>query len=192
MKKARIIPVLALLLLLAIGRHAFAQDAFPRFEVFGGFSYLPADSNDYPRDTSYGFQTSITGNFTRWLGVAVDLGGQYGSNLFPPPLFGPSPMKIDTTVYEYGVGPRFTLRRQRASVFAHALLGGASGRTSIGRFSDSELLLGLGGGVDIPVGGVGSSIAIRAAQFDFLSSFTDMLENNVRVGAGIVFKLGGR
>jgi hypothetical protein len=183
--------LLGLLCMTLVSNTALAQADFNNNEVFGGFSYLPAGPEDFPREASYGFQAGIARNFTRWFGLVLDFGAQYGSSsgvvrsgtvVQQPPGSG----TVSTSVYEYLAGPRFTLRTPKANVFAHFLVGGASGRTSLGiPFSDTELAIGAGAGVDVHLT---SRIAIRAVQFDYLGSFTDMLEDNVRVGAGIVFK----
>ena len=183
MKTIRI--VLGFSLLALINNAAMAQSEVPRMEAFGGFSYLPSGSEDFPRSKSYGFQTSITANLNKWFGVVGDFGGQYSrtnlSNLQYPLFSG----TVKTAMYEYLVGPRFSIRTQRANIFGHLLFGGASGRTDLGSFSDTEIAIGAGVGLDI---GINSRMAIRAFQFDYLGSFTDMLENNVRLGNGIVFR----
>src|SRR5262245_12680409 len=164
-----------------ISPSAFGQTEVPRWELFAGFSYLPAGPEDFPRDNSFGLQTSIAGNLNRWFGFVLDVGAQHGSKNFQQPFIGGT---AKTNVYEYLAGPRFSIRTPRANAFIHALVGGASGRTDIGSFSDTELAIGAGGGVDIHLN---HRIAVRAIQFDYLGSFTDMLEDNVRVGIGIVF-----
>jgi hypothetical protein len=178
--KFRIVSMLSIVYLLS--QTASAQTSFPRFEAFAGFSYLPAGPEDFPRDNSFGFQAGIAANMTRWFGVAGDFGGQYSTGdagrVFPG-------VEVRTSVYEFLVGPRFSLRRRQVHVFTHFLAGGASGRTNLAGFSDTELTLGAGAGVDIAVS---PRVAIRAIQFDWLGSFTDMLEDNVRAGAGLVFK----
>jgi hypothetical protein len=174
--------VLGFFLLALTSNVAMAQDDVPRMEAFGGFSYLPAGSEDFPRSTSFGFQTSITVNLNKWFGVVGDFGGQYSSSNLQHPLINGT---VKTAIYEYLVGPRFSIRTQRANVFGHVLFGGASGRTDLGSFSDTEIAIGAGAGLDI---GINSRIAIRAFQFDYLGSFTDMLENNVRLGTGIVIR----
>ena len=170
--------------MLLITTTCFAQSDLYRFEVFGGYSYLPAGPEDFPRLTgSHGFQTSIAANLNTWFGVVGDFGFQFGSSdIQQPPFFQGT---VKTRVYEYMVGPRFTVRTPRANVFAHALFGGASGRTDFGSFSDAELAIGGGAGVDI---NINKRVAIRAIQFDYLGSFADMLENNVRAATGIVFR----
>ena len=165
---------------------AWAQDAFPRFEVFGGFSYLPAGADDFPRQNSNGFQSGLTANVNRWFGVVADLGGQYSSASWDRGPGVPA-LTTNTSVYQYLFGPRFTMRADWISLFAHALVGGASGNSGIGGFSDSGFTLGSGGGVDI---GISRRLAARV-QFDWLGSFQDMIEDNTRMGIGMVVRLGG-
>ena len=176
--------MLGLLLWLAATERALAQDGYPRVEVFGGFSILPANGDDFPRQTSFGFQTSVRGNLTRAFGIVADLGGQYRtvSNLGP----GFPGVVAKTSVYQYLVGPSFTARRERFDVFGHGLVGGARGRSGISGFSDSGLTLGGGGGVDVRVG---DRTAVRA-QVDYLGSFVDILEDNIRVGLGVAIRFG--
>jgi hypothetical protein len=164
----------------------FAQDDYPKAEIFGGFSYLPANGMDFPRKNSFGFQASVTGNITRSFGIVGDFGGQYrkASNLGP----GYPGVTANTSVYEYLAGPRFAARAERVTVFVHALVGGAAGRTSLSGFSDSQFAFGGGGGVDI---NLNRYIAIRAIQIDYIGSFVDIVEHNARLGFGIVIKLGG-
>jgi opacity protein-like surface antigen len=169
-----------LFLLMLIDASAYAQTEAPRFEAFAGYSYLPAGPEDFPRGNSHGVQASIAGNLNRWLGFVMDVGAQHSSKI--QPFVGGT---VKTTLYEYLAGPRFSIRTPPLNVFVHALVGGASGRTDIESFSDTELAIGLGGGVDIHLN---KRIAIRAIQVDYFGSFADTLENNARVGTGIVFK----
>jgi hypothetical protein len=39
--------------------------------------------------------------------------------------------------------------------------------------------------------GLGDHIAIRVVQLDYIGSFVDILEDNARVGFGMVIKFGG-
>src|SRR5574341_465021 len=88
--------------LLAAGP-AWAQNDFPRFEVFGGWSYLPANGDDFPRQNSTGFQAGLTVNVNRWFGVVADLGGQYSNASWDRGPGVPS-LSTKTSVYEYAVG----------------------------------------------------------------------------------------
>jgi len=184
--RTAVIHVLAAqLLLLAVMPPAFAQDSHPKAEFFGGFSYLPAGIADFPRKDSYGFQISLCGNLSRWFGVAADLGGQYNktSDLGP----GWPGTTASTSVYEYLVGPRFAVRRQRFNFFSHALVGRASGHSNLAGFSDSSFAFAGGGGLDV---NFGDRFALRLLQLDYIGSFADILEDNVRLGFGVVIKLG--
>ena len=174
-----------LVLLVGTTQPVFAQERYPRAEIFGGFSILPANGDDFPRQTSFGFQTSIRGNLTRAFGIVADFGGQYrtASNLGP----GFPGVVAKTSVYQYLVGPSFTASREQFDVFAHGLVGGARGQSGISGFSDSGLMLGGGGGVDVRVG---DRTAVRA-QIDYLGSFVDILEDNIRIGFGVAIRFGG-
>jgi hypothetical protein len=177
--------ILGLLVWAAATAPAFAQADYPPVEVFGGFSVLPADGDDFPRQTSFGFQASIRGNLSRWFGIVGDFGGQYrtASNLGPnfPGVV------AKTSVYQYLAGPSFTVRRERVGGFVHGLVGGARGRSSLEGFSDSAFALGGGGGVDVRL----TERSAFRAQIDYVGSFVDILENNIRIGFGVTISVGG-
>lgn len=173
------------LMFLALSQTGSAQDSYPRVEIFGGASYLPADRLDFPRDNSVGFQAGISGNLTRRFGIFVDFGGQFSRNASLGPNFPGA--AADASVYEFMAGPRFTERTGRMNLFVHALVGGASGRTNLRGLADSKFAFGGGGGLDIHVS---CRIAIRPLQLDYIGSFVDIVEDNIRAGAGIVIRLG--
>jgi hypothetical protein len=178
--------VFSVILFLAAGPALVAQTGLPRAEVFGGFSYLPAGKADFPRDNSYGFQFSIAANVNRWFGVVGDFAGQYRT--VTDLGLGYPGVTAKTSVYEYLAGPRFSIRREKYTVFFHGLIGGAKGNSGISGFSESGIAVGAGGGIDI---NLNDRIAIRAIQLDYIASFVEILEDNARFGCGIVIKLGG-
>jgi len=177
--------LVALLLLLVVKQPVFAMDTHPRAEIFGGFSYLPAGGADFPRKNSYGFQASVCGNINHWFGIVADLGGQYSktSDLGP----GWPGVTATTSVYEYMVGPRFAVRRQKFNFFSHVLVGRANGHSNLVGFSDNSFAFAGGGGLDI---NFGDRLALRVLQLDYIGSFADILEDNIRLGFGFVIKLG--
>ena len=78
------------ILLLAMSGLALAQD-FPKFEVFGGYSYLRSDLNSRSMAEYYGnefgaagningFEGSFTYNLNKWLGIKADFSGHFGSD----------------------------------------------------------------------------------------------------------------
>jgi hypothetical protein len=202
--------ILGIVSLLVMTPSALAQREYPKAEIFGGFSYLPANGMDFPRKNSSGFQASITGNVTRGFGIVADFGGQYRKVSDLGPSF--PGIKANTSVHEYLVGPRFAVRRKKFTLFFHGLVGGAAGHSEladfsnsqsapgyqnwdresaaryVAGFSDSQFTFGGGGGLDISLG---ERIAIRVVQLDYILSFADILEDNARLGFGIVIKLGG-
>ena len=148
---------------------ARAQDGFPKAEVFGGHSALSSDSGR-GRVESFGFQASVAGNFHRSVGIVGDFGGQYRNSAH---------------IYEYLLGPRFSVRRSKGTVFVHALFGGVTaGR---GNGSDSAFAMGFGGGIDV---NVNNHFAVRGIQFDWTpihgAGAWDM--KSIRLGLGIVIK----
>lgn len=82
-------------LMLAMSCVAMAQD-FPKFEVFGGYSYMRSDLNydssvPYYEDYYYqatngksgnlnGFELSFSYNLNSWLGIKADFSGHYGDH----------------------------------------------------------------------------------------------------------------
>ena len=174
--------VSALAVLLALPALTSAQTTKARPELFVGYSYLPADLNDFPRTDSHGFQAAISAPLNPWLSIVFDAGGHYSDADDLGPNF--RGVTADSSVFEFLVGPQFR-RRGKVSPFVHALIGRARGRTSLG-FSDGGLTLAGGGGADVDLS---PRLAARV-QIDELGSFADILEANLRVGAGLVVKLG--
>ena len=152
---------------------AVAQD-YPTTEVFGGFSLFSVGNGD--REQFYGFQASVAGNLHESLGIVGEVGGQYKD-------FGGENIQI----YEYLFGPRFSLRKDIATVFAHVLFGGITAKG--GGSSESGFAMGIGGGVDV---NAGDRFAIRVAQFDWMPHRLGgrWSKEEIRFGFGIVIKVG--
>ncbi len=160
--------------LLLLSSSALGQDGdYPRVEVFGGFSYFSADAGT--RESFFGWQASISANFHENIGFTLDSGGQYDTN------FG-----ITLEAYEFLLGPRYIIRGERFTGFAHALIGLEYVRFS-GGFGDTAFAMGFGGGVDV---NASDRIAIRAFQLDYMPArFSSLRWNHdARVGAGVVFR----
>lgn len=184
------VPIAAVLVALAASSApATAQSLTPAAEIFGGYSLLPADGDDFPRGTSHGVQSSVTVNLNRWLGIVADAGAHFDTAtiVYEPRTPG---VEARTRVIELMVGPRFSARLDRVTPFAHGLVGIVSGDAgdNFRGFSDTRLGFGGGGGVDIQLH---DRLALRA-QFDLLASFADIFEANTRMATGIVVRFGGR
>ena len=168
-------PVLLVAIVVLAALSLQAQE-YPRAEAFGGFSIFSVANGG--RETFLGWQTSVSANVNRYLGLVGDFGGQYKE------VFG-----IRLQAYQFLFGPEFKLRTERATVFVHALIGAAHVRG--GGIAENGLALGAGVGLDINMGPV---IAIRMPQLDYVPTrFGEdgWSRKDVRLGVGLVFKLGG-
>ena len=106
---------------------------------------------------------------------------------------------LDLTLSEFLVGGRYTLtNRSRFAPFAQVLLGAAhtSGALSpdqLGLGSSTSLAVMAGGGVDV---NLSQHFALRVVQADYylttLPNGANDVQNNLRLGAGIVFRFGGK
>src|SRR5215475_9185099 len=122
---------LASLLALCLPLAASAQEVAPKAEIFGGYSYLRADTGDSGLDSisAHGFNTSLAGNITKNIGLV----GEFSrftksinvSDVINEPIFGT--VEARARVLTFMLGPRFTLRGGNAEPFVHALFGGAYG-----------------------------------------------------------------
>ena len=174
-----------------------AQSDYPKVEIFGGYSHFSADINfDDPfddddegdffsqREGFHGVGFSVAGNFSRSFGVVADFSYHKKEIELPGP-------DIDFTTVAFLFGPRLTARGNHVEGFAHALVGGV--RRQVEDFSsDTDLALGLGGGVDIKAT---DNFAVRIVQVDYLP-FRDRVfltgdkewRHNLRVGVGVTFR----
>ncbi len=207
--------VLFAILIVATASMAFAQstDDYHKVEVYGGYSHNRVDTgiddNDpelsdivNEREGFNGFNASITGNFTRYVGLKGDFSGHFKSKTFP---IGAASVDIDSTVYNFlgGVQIKDNSKETRFKPFVHALIGAARVRNKID-FSNNvcaavfpspcpvdatETETGFagafGGGLDIRAG---KRVDIRVIQFDYNPTHVfDQTQHNFRIGAGIVF-----
>ena len=162
---------------------SYAQGSYPTTEIFGGYSYLSAQP--FGERTGFnGWGFSFAGNFgEKWGGVA-EFSGNYKS--IEETLPGVGTVKIDTSIYTFLFGPRYSARGSGTTAFAHVLVGGA--RLKVGSGSRTDFAMALGGGVDV---NAGKSLAIRLAQADYFPNHINGEWNSdFRFQAGIVLKLG--
>jgi len=184
------------------------EEATPKAEAFLGYSYLRANPGSPIEGINLnGGSGSIAFNANKWFGIAADFGGYKLSTL----TLGSSSLSVDGNVFSYLFGPRISFRGNRVTPFAQALFGGArvgditcststSGCPSSGVLakSDNAFAMTIGGGFDVKVN---RSVAIRLVQAEYLlTRFKDpssttgarATQNNARISAGIVFRLGTR
>jgi opacity protein-like surface antigen len=191
---------------------SMAQDERNKVEWFGGYSYLSTDtglndldSNFDNRLGSHGFETSITGNFHRYVGVTGDLSYNSKSESF---VDGPDSVRGKFTTTQFLGGLQFKDNKvggSRLRPFAHVLAGVAHQSISATGFitpdpvdfsaSTNNFAVMVGAGLDV---NASRHVAIRVVQADYNPIFfraqdfgggftTDnRTQNNFRVGFGIV------
>src|SRR5207248_7418667 len=116
---------LVLFVCLILPAVVFAQDETPRVTVFGGYSLQRNGSNN-----TNGWDGQGTFNFTRYLGVTADIGGNYRTlTSLPVPIVSAG---VNQHLYTFLFGPTVTANLGRAAVFGHALFGEALASTSAG------------------------------------------------------------
>lgn len=166
----------------------------PRAEISLGYSYVLARTAT-PTGCCFnmnGGSASAAFNVTNWLGIAGDFGGYHVGNVRN------SGFPLD--VFSYTFGPRISIRRRRVIPFAQALFGGGHAGNSLYTVgfqqgsappsARNSFAMALGGGLDV---NVSRHLTIRAFQADWLytqfPNGTNNRQNNLRITAGIVFRL---
>ena len=176
----KVFQVLALLTIASVP--AFAQGGPPTFEAGGGYTFRSFDTPGSSRFNSNGWNATVDGNFNRWLGLAGDFDGTYGTN-----------SGVAIRQYTFMFGPRiYPVSHHTLTPFVQALFGVSrfSFPSSSSRASDSEFGWVVGGGVDYTVTPM---IAIRVGEVDY--ERTDNFggnpdQNNVKVKVGVIFRFG--
>ena len=201
-------------IVLACASIATAQNDYKKFEFFGGYSHNRVDTgigDDEPalqdiineREGLHGFETSVTGNVSRYFGVKFDFSGHFKSKRFP---IAATPnadaLEIDSRVFNFlgGVQIKDNSTEGTFKPFAHALVGAAHARNRVDfaeslclaiipcpdDFTESETGFAgaFGGGIDIRLN---NRIDIRAIQIDYNPTrLFDSTQHNFRIGVGIV------
>ena len=200
----------AVLLMLVCAPSLWCQET-PQIEIFGGYSYLNADTNNLAspsRQSANGWEASVSGNFNKWFAVEGDVSGYYktysvNTAVVPPnePL-GVGIATLSISDYGFSGGPRLNFR----PVFFHALVGGDHLIANVnvpliafsGSASQNSFAAAFGGGVEwkvAPHWAVRGSADYVLTRHNLLNlipgvSGPDKTQNNIRASVGIVFPLG--
>jgi opacity protein-like surface antigen len=184
----------------------FAQTDYNKVEFYGGFSHNRVDtgiSNNDPefddiideREGFNGFNTSITGNVSRYVGIKGDYAFHrktfdVTTGIAGVPTFG---VRSDLHNLLGGVQIKDNSKETKVKPFAHFMAGVAHATfdvtnvpAALGTFDDSEtgFAAAIGGGIDFRVS---PRVDIRAFQFDYNPTrLGDETQHNFRVGVGIV------
>jgi hypothetical protein len=154
--------------------------SYPQVEVFGGYQYNRQDGAGFALNQN-GWDASITGNFSRFVGVTGDFGGFYKTS-----------NGVDFKTYTYALGPVLSLNHEgKVNPFVHALVGRAHFGESFGAsasVSSNAFTMMYGGGADVKLN---PRFAFRIIQTDwvFYHFSGTNLTRNARISTGIVFRL---
>ena len=168
-----------------------AQEQASKFEAYGGYYYVRFNVNasaagGTPSETfnGNGGGAQLEYNANNWLGVVGDLGGYGATSTTNGALVGGA--------FTYLFGPRVNLRRGKVTPFAQTLFGGIWTTNGIGNsVSENNFAMTAGGGIDFKVS---RHVSVRPVQAEyFMTKIPDNLnnrQNNLRLGAGVVVRLG--
>lgn len=203
------------ILIVSCASMAFAQSTdYNKVEFYGGYSHNRVDTGISDNDPSlrdiideregfHGFNTSITGNVTRYVGLKADLAGHFKNKNIPLGTGGPA-LEIKSSAYNFlgGLQLKDNSKETTFKPFAQALVGAVHARNEVqisNNFcvaifpspcpssfteTDTGLAGAFGGGVDIRAN---DRIDIRVVQFDYNPTrLFDATQHNFRIGAGIV------
>ncbi len=157
----------------------------PSAEASVGYSFMRNFAiAGSPGANQHGVSGSLAWNANQWLGVVGDLGVYKVAGLASG---------FSGHSLSYLLGPRFSYRSNSAvTPFAQALVGGAHLTTSFAGVSTGRdaFAFTVGGGLDVRAT---DTVAIRLFQGEYLfTHFGNQQQNNMRLSAGVVFRLGGR
>jgi hypothetical protein len=124
----------------------------------------------------------------RSLGVALNLTGDHSDKLGAD--------KLSLSKVAFTAGPRYTLERHHYRLFAESLFGGVHGFDAIfpaisgARKSANAFAMQAGGGVDLEWR---KHLALRLVEASYvrtsLPNGSDNLQNNLKLAAGIVWRI---
>jgi hypothetical protein len=172
-----------------------------KIDVFLGYSYVRAHPTNDPDDPTFfvppaplpnfnlhGGEAAVAYNFNRHISGVFDFAGYESSRLYAPFPW------MRGTMYTFLVGPKFTFQNHsRITPYTQVLFGPAfTGSHLFLEQNQTEFSMTVGGGVDFRVN---RRLSLRPVQTDYLlthfkedsSPFTRRVQNNLRLGVGVVF-----
>ena len=207
--------LIGMMILTCASLAAAQSDDYKKFEFFAGYSHNRVDTgigDDDPdlrdiideRVGFHGFNTSVTGNITRYVGLKFDFSGHFKSQTFGIGSI-PDVIDLDSRLYNFlgGVQLKDNSSEKTFKPFAHALAGVAHTRNNIdisnlgciaivpspcpidSTVNETGFAAAFGGGLDIRAS---DRIDIRVIQVDYNPTrLFDSTQHNFRIGVGIVF-----
>lgn len=210
----KLIKALCLSIVLSVA--VFAQtdagatdDDYNKNEFYVGYSNGQVGGGN--RTTFHGFEGSYTRNITRYLGIRGTVSGAYDNSTIVFPAFGVNgtfALENKRSVHQFLGGVQFkdNASKARFKPFAFAMGGVAVNRSAFKTpicvagncsgtvipfpsntaFTDTGIAGSFGGGLDVKLY---KKIDLRLIQVDYNPIYSNSrVDNNFRIGAGIVFK----
>jgi len=200
--------VVVAVLLLCFSVFGVAQE-LPKFEIFGGWSYVRPDGGGTDMSPTNGWNASVNIIVNEYVSVEIEGGGHYARYDDPDNGDGTEFLPSSSRSHDLAVGPRFSFREnERFQPYYHAMIGVRhSGWDDFVEYQDpidpercggnaecwntgklNNFLMIFGGGLDIVVT---PKVSIRAFQADYVIErfYGDMIPE-LRFGTGVVYKIG--
>jgi hypothetical protein len=171
----------------AVGSPSAAMSLpFPRWETSVGWSFLRVSGEFLDTNSAVGWNVSVAGNLSPFIGIVGDVTGNYKSALTEGALTVSD--ETGMTFYSFTGGPRFSARTSSAAVpFAEFLVGFTRTSLDTGLFdarSSTEFTIQPGGGVDIGNERVAARLSFAWRRVFYEGSPTNMF----RFVGGVVIR----
>ena len=153
---------------------------FPRWETSLGWSFLRIPDEFCAVNSAVGWNVSVAGNVSPWLGIVGDATANYKAGLDDAD-------DVDVTYYSFLGGPRFSARASPQAVpFAEFLVGFTRSGVSFDTDSDSttEFTIQPGGGIDLGNERVAARLSIAWRRVFYEGDPTNMF----RFVGGVVIR----
>jgi hypothetical protein len=157
-----------------------ASIPFPRWETLLGWSFLHVSGEFLDMNSALGWNVSVAGNVSPWLGIVGDATGNYKTGVT-------GANDPDVTFHTFSGGPRFSARNSPVAVpFAEFLVGFTRTSRDIGGVGNSstEFTIQPGGGVDIGNERVAARLSFAWRRVFYEGSPTNMF----RFVGGVVIR----
>jgi hypothetical protein len=154
--------------------------SFPRWETLLGWSFLHTSGEFLDVNSALGWNVSVAGNVTPWLGIVGDATGNYKAGLTVAD-------EPDVAIHTFTGGPRFSARTSPVAVpFAEFLVGFTRTSFDLDGVGDgsTEFTIQPGGGVDIGNERVAARLSFAWRRVFYEGSPTNMF----RFVGGVVIR----
>ena len=158
----------------------YSTTGFPRWETSLGWSFLRIPDEFFAVNSAIGWNVSVAGNVSPWLGIVGDATANYKAGLDDAD-------DVDVTYYSFLGGPRFSARASPQAVpFAEFLVGFTRSSLSFETDSESttEFTMQPGAGIDLGNERVAARLSIAWRRVFYEGDPTNMF----RFVGGVVIR----